>query len=257
MGRRTDAPRDAAEVAALTDVLREQWEHLRAWLDGVPPREARRLSALAGWTVVELVAHLGRSLQLVVACTPADRGTEPISLGRYIGQYATSAEEDAGATRDQAALEAADPLGALDRHAAQAFARLDELRAGAEGTPDPVVLARRGPVRLSDLVVTRILELVVHGDDLARSIGGDDVAVRRVVGEDGPVLPRALDVAAEELLDVVVGRGGWDLEVADALRWVRLAAGRRPYDVDELARALAPRHTSEAVPDLGTHLPVL
>jgi len=54
-----------------------------------------------------------------------------------------------------------------------------------------------------------------------------------------------------------VARGGWDLEVSDPRRWVRLAAGRQPYDVDELAIALHARYTSDAVPDLGRMLPLL
>jgi len=72
-----------------------------------------------------------------------------------------------------------------------------------------------------------------------------------------PVDPGALALVAEVLLDVVVARGGWSLEVADARTWVRLAAGRVPYDVDVLAEALHPQYTSDAVPDLGRMLPVL
>ncbi|QGQ20379.1 hypothetical protein GC089_15770 [Cellulomonas sp. JZ18] len=62
---------------------------------------------------------------------------------------------------------------------------------------------------------------------------------------------------ADELLAIVVARGGWDLEVTDARTWVRLAAGRITYDVDVLADALRARYTSDAVPDLGRVLPLL
>jgi hypothetical protein len=98
-----------------------------------------------------------------------------------------------------------------------------------------------------------VLELVVHADDLGRSV---QRARGAGPGQD-PVDPGALRLVADALLDIVVARGGWSLEVDDARRWVRLAAGRTPYDVDELARALRPEHTSEAVPDLGRMLPLL
>ena len=110
-----------------------------------------------------------------------------------------------------------------------------------------MVQARRGPVLLSTMTVSRVLELVVHADDLARSVPR---------GVD-PVEPGALQLVADALLRVVVARGGWDLEVSDPRRWVRLAAGRQPYDLDELAIALHARYTSDAVPDLGRMLPLL
>jgi len=49
--------------------------------------------------------------------------------------------------------------------AAAAFARLAVL-----GPHDRVVQTRRAPMMLSDMIITRLIELVVHGDDLARSV---------------------------------------------------------------------------------------
>jgi hypothetical protein len=77
------------------------------------------------------------------------------------------------------------------------------------------------------------------------------------VTSGGPIDGDALDLVSHELLRIVQARGGWDLEVVQPLTWVRLAAGRLPYDVDLLAAALAPRFTSDGVPDLGRMLPVL
>ena len=78
-----------------------------------------------------------------------------------------------------------------------------------------------------------------------------------VVGDAAAREPQPQARVAAELLHVVVSRGGWALEVRDPRLWLRLACGRVPYDVDELARALEPVHTSEAVPDLGRMLPLL
>ncbi|WP_034621499.1 maleylpyruvate isomerase N-terminal domain-containing protein [Cellulomonas sp. URHE0023] len=233
----------SGELADATAALHDQWIRLRRWVgEVVDDQVADEPSVLDGWTVSELVAHLGRAMEALAVCVPLPDGTVPLTLGEYVGTYAERAANIAQVTRDLAIEIADDPLGAVDQRAQAAFDRLDEL-----GAEDRVVQARRGPVLLSTMTVSRVLELVVHADDLARSVPR---------GVD-PVDAGALRLVADALLRIVVARGGWDLEVSDARRWVRLAAGRQPYDVDELAAALHARYTSEAVPDLGRMLPLL
>lgn len=235
------APMSDAQLARVSTIVRDQWDRLRAWLDDVDVR-SERPSVLAGWTVADLVAHLARAHRVIPGAVEAPEGTSPQSLAEYLHGYAADAQLVAEGTREQRAEIAADPLGALDHAARRAWEALE-----AFGPDDLVVLAKRGPILLSDLVVTRAVELVVHADDLARSL---DVA-------KAPVTREALDLVAEAFLEIVVTRGGWDLEVVDPLLWVRLAAGRRLYDVDELAEAIRARHTSDSVPDLGTALPLV
>ncbi|UJP40892.1 maleylpyruvate isomerase N-terminal domain-containing protein [Cellulomonas palmilytica] len=242
-----------ATLAEATTALHDQWERLRAWVvdvvdDAAGSGVGDAPSVLEGWTVTELVAHVGRAMDALAACTPLPAGTVPLTLAEYLGTYAGRAADIADTTRELAAQVADDPVAWIDARAAAAFATLS-----SHGGTDGVVQARRGPVRLSTMTVSRVVELVVHADDLFAS-------VHRVPGAGAgpdPVEPGALRLVADELLAIVVARGGWDLEVTDPRRWVRLAAGREPYDVDALAVALAPRWTGDSLPDLGRMLPLL
>lgn len=240
----------STDLPAATTALRTQWDVLRRWVGQVvDPHAARSASVLDGWTVGDLVAHLGRAMDALTAVEVAPEHTVPLTLAEYLGQYADRADGIAEETRRLSGELGENPLDGVDALARAAFARLDAL-----GTTDVVVLARRGPVMLSDMVTSRVLELVVHGDDLARSLRDSG---RVDPSGAGPVDRGALELVAGVLLRIVVARGGWSLEVAQPLTWVRLAAGRVPYDVDVLAEALTPQYTSDAVPDLGRMLPLL
>jgi uncharacterized protein (TIGR03083 family) len=241
------APRTGLDVIALENLLRAQWLRLRGWVTELELADEHRPSALDGWTVAELVAHLGRAMGSLTGAQPAPPGTVPLTLAEYVGGYPDRAAEIAASTRETAAEIADDPLPAIDRMVEQAFAQLAVLRdLGA----DPVVQARRGPILLSELVVSRILELVVHGDDLARSAG------RSLPGQS-PLEPAAVTVVADTLLEILLDRGGWSVETVDPVAWIRLACGRVPLESAALSAALRPAHTGDSLPDLGRHLPLL
>src|SRR5690606_28372050 len=115
---------------------------------------------------------------------------------------------------------------------------------------DPVVQARRGPILLSELVISRVLELVVHADDLIRS-------THRSLPGQTPLEPEAVTVVADALLEILLDREGWSVEIAEEIAWIRLACGRVPLDASSVGAALRPQHTGDSLPDLGTHLPLL
>ncbi|MGV8968313.1 MAG: maleylpyruvate isomerase N-terminal domain-containing protein [Cellulomonas sp.] len=242
-----------ADLTTTSRLLAAQWATLRTWLgwllDDDPAEDGlwsvpASPSVLPGLTVAELIAHVGRAMDALAATRLAEPGTVPLTLAEYLGTYPERATEIAHLTREIALEIEPAPLRAVDAMAAAAFARLAEL-----GPEDCVVQARRAPITLSDMVVSRLIELVVHADDLARSVPARP-------GER-PVDAGALDQVAEALLGIVVARGGWSLEIADPLIWVRLATGRTPYDVDQLSRALRPSYTSDSVPDLKAMLPLV
>ena len=241
-----------AELPQITSALHTQWDRLRSWVGPLGDNllgQRNKASVLDGWTIGELVAHLGRSMDALSACTPAPPGARPIDLAEYLASYADGAEHITQVTRELATQIADSPLAAVDALARQGLAHLDEL--SLDGVD--VVQARRGAISLRDMAMSRLIELVVHAEDLVASLKG-------VVDSAGPANPidrGAQQMVAEELLDIVTTRGGWDLEVSDPGLWIRLATGRAPYNVDELARAITADYTADAVPDLGRMLPIL
>ncbi len=191
------------------ELLREQWLALRGWLDDADVLDRGELpTGLGAWSVSDLVAHLGLGLGMLTEITPAQPGTEPMSFGRYVGHYPPAAEAIAAGTRDLAAELQPDLLAGLDRIAAEAFAAI-------EGVDWPVVLGRRGPLTYADYLQTRLLELVVHGDDLERAIDA----------RTSPVVEEAAESVAATLADAYEERSGSRPDVNDPMAWIR-ARGR-------------------------------
>lgn len=223
--------------------LAAEWAVVRAWVAAVPPELLDRPSVLEGWTVRDLVAHLGRAIGMLGATSVADRGVAPMSFAAYCTAYPVNADAIADHTRELA-RERRDTLGELLDEGWSAATEALDVWGDSSGT---VVQARRGPIRSADLVDSRTLELVVHGDDLARSLP-ELVA---------PVHERsALRAVVKLLLGVLVERSpGRTVEVrvppfaavqcvqgpshtrgtppntveADPLGFIRLACGRVPW----------------------------
>jgi uncharacterized protein (TIGR03083 family) len=227
------------DLAAARDALDAQWVLLRTWV-GRLPREAYAVpSALEGWTVGDLIAHLVRSLQ-PLADLQAGGGVQPVSIAVYVTGYGPAASQILEGTREIA--RSLDDFGAgLDAVWTSQRPVVDELRAGQ------VVVATRGPIRAGDLVATRVLELVVHADDLARSLpdveppgldrGALGLVVRLLLGiltERSPGRSVEVRVPPYGVVQCVAGprhTRGTPANVVemDALTWVRVAAGRVPW----------------------------
>jgi uncharacterized protein (TIGR03083 family) len=133
-------------------------------------------SSLAEMTIGDLAGHLARQIFAVPRLLAQPETDEPpISLPEH---YARASWIDAGlqdeanvSIRRESAAEAADGPAGLAARAAETAAELS-VQLAAE--PDErVVLIPWGPwaLTLDDLLRTRIMEIAVHGDDLACSIG--------------------------------------------------------------------------------------
>ena len=187
---------------------------LADWLDEVPvSAHLAEPVGLGDWTVRELVAHLGLGIGLCRFVGTAPPDAVPLTLGEYVRAYPPAADQIAGMTRDFSAEFGDDLVGGLRRTAAEAFAALDVL-------PGEVLQARRGPITRHDYLMTRLLELVVHGDDLQRALGRTDA----------PLQPVAVKAVSDALAAAYAERSGHATDDS-GLEWIRRAAGRVP-DVD-------------------------
>ena len=200
-------------------LLRDQWRALRSWLDDVDVRRhGEGPSGLPGWTVRDLVVHLGFGLVMLDEVAAAPPGARPLRVGEYVARYRPAAPIIATATRELAAR-VPDELEAIDALAARAWAALDRAVA-------PVVMGRRGPLARDDFLLTRLVELVVHGDDLHRAVP---------VPAPSPLLPAAASLVARTLMDAYELRAGRPLPLGPPVEWIRLATGRHPSHDPHLA----------------------
>ena len=195
------------------DVLLErQWDGLRSWLAEVDILRYRdRASGLGTWTLGDLVAHLGYGLRMLTEVTAAPAGAAPMSLGRYVGAYPPAAPTIAEQTSGLAAELGDDLLRGVDAMVADAWRARRQISAS-------VVLGRRGPLTRDDYLLTRLLELVVHGDDFHRAL--PEIQASPVVPDAAVAVAGALSAAYEER------SGRPPTRTTPPLPWIRLAAGR-------------------------------
>jgi uncharacterized protein (TIGR03083 family) len=195
-------------------LLEKQFAVLADWLDEVPvSAHLVEPVGLGDWTVRELVAHLGLGIGLSRFVTRAPDDAVPLSFGDYVRAYPPAADQIAGLTREISASFGDDLVGGFRRTAAEAFAELD-------ATPGEILQARRGPIRRDDYLLTRLLELVCHGDDLQRALGRSDA----------PLLPEAVAAVGAVLAAAYEERTGAPPADGSGLEWIRRAAGRVPSD---------------------------
>ena len=238
---------------------------LRDWLAALPADVMALPSVLPGWTVRQLAAHVALVANSIARLTEASPEERPLSIAQYVARYEEAADSIDAATRAKA--EATEPVAAMDERSAAAAATMETF-----GAADPVAAAGRGPIKLSDFLVTRCIEIAVHTDDLGRS----------VPGMERPVPPAETErLAVRALLDVLAERSpGRSVEVrvppyaavqciagprhvrgipgnvveTDPTTWLRLATGRLSW-----AEAVDGGHVdaSGERADLGPYLPLL
>lgn len=259
MPSRFEATR-AAYVAQQQDII--------DWLLALQPDAWARPSRLGEWSVLELALHVTDMTGVVVrALSEGQVADKPLTIASYVSAWAGAGAQIAERERDKA--------GGLDSEAVlanAARAKSDLLTALDAVTDNPVVRGRRGPLRLSDLMVTRVNELVVHSLDLSASLpdlapialdrGAVGIAVRMLAGiiaERAPGHSVELRIPPYSAVQCVGGprhtRGTPPNVVeVDPMAWIELATGRLSWNEPLTDGRLS---ASGDRADLSSYLPVL
>jgi uncharacterized protein (TIGR03083 family) len=195
-------------------LLEQQYAALSGWLDEVPvSAHLDEPVGLGDWTVRELVAHLGLGIGLSRFVTASPAGSVPLTFAQYVGHYPPNAGQIDRQTHELTETFGDDVVEGFRRLAMEAFTALD-------ATPGAVLQARRGPIARDDYLTTRLLELVVHADDLQRALGRTDA----------PLVPAAVDAVAEALAAAYLEHAGRAPDHRAGMDWVRRATGRVPSE---------------------------
>ncbi len=181
-----------------TDAYQAQWEVLTQWWKQIPEPAWQKQSVVRHWRVLNLIGHFALVADSIVSASKA-AATEPaLALSDYLMRYAQVADHIDVRTREVGDTPAA-VMEAISVAAAEADVCLRSSRSA-----DPVVSARRGPIRWSDFLASRCIELAVHSDDLRRSLP-----------EGGPATVRGCEqLAVRALANVLDARApGHSVEV--------------------------------------------
>lgn len=244
----------------------EQSAALTGWLATLPDDDFGRPSVLAGWDVRTLVGHILLVHVGLIRCLDRPTNDRPLAPHEFVKRYRRDVAMLDQATREMTGERSAEQLRGKLAEAASLIA------AAFHGAPPRVVDTPRGTTTLADFLTTRLIELVVHADDLSRSMP-----------EHEPVpLPRpALAAATRGLAEILAGQApGRTVELrvppfvavqaidgprhtrgtppnvveTDPLTWLRMATGRVDFGA-AVADGTASASGSRA--DLTRYLPVL
>jgi len=253
-------PRTATALD-LVAALDAQWALLVEAVAAIRAADWQAPSVLPGWRLADLAGHLVGSAHSSDKVRPAIGAPAPLSVGGYLAAHAGAAPAVTAAATGVA--DGSDPAGltALLRPAVAGQLRVLAELASRPGADRLVVTTHRGPLRLADHVATRVIEVVVHADDLERSVAAERgpssasvAAPGRRLGTDAPWLHgAALRAVSRTLAGVLAERHpGHAVELrvppvtavqcvagprhtrgtppnvveTDPLSWLRLAAGR-------------------------------
>ncbi|MFF0107570.1 maleylpyruvate isomerase family mycothiol-dependent enzyme [Streptomyces hirsutus] len=242
-----------------------QFENVRTAVRSLTPEQLALPTRLGDWTVRDLIAHLALTVASVGRALERDEPAKPelalldypSATAAHAGAIAESSRDLAGATPD---------LDALLTRTGEALARH---LAAAPHTR--VLVMRAGAMTLTDHLVTRAVELVVHTDDLNAAVPGLDIPHDR----------QALATCTRLLADTLAAKApGGSTEVrippyavvqcvegprhtrgtppnvveTDPLTWIRLATGRTTWQ-DAVADGTVGASGERA--DLGPYLPLM
>jgi uncharacterized protein (TIGR03083 family) len=238
----------------------------RAFLAGLDEAAFAHASTLPGWDVRTLTGHLLLIHVGLLRLLQRRSRLAPLPLHEFVRRYRRDVEQIRAATLEETSDRTPDELRArLDEAAAQLETALRDRLPKVIDTP-------RGPTTVPDFLTTRVIELLVHADDLSRSL-----PERAPAALDRAALVTATRALAEIFAAQQPGRSV-ELRVppfvavqavagprhtrgtppnvveTDPLTWLRLATGRITW-ADAVAAGAVRASGTRA--DLSGYLPVL
>ena len=253
-------------LAALAGAMRDQVAAIAGWLDGVPDSQFALPSVLPGWDVRMLVGHIRMAVDGATErlATRAEPSATPVA--EYVKRYRRDADDIAQRTLVSTGDSSPAELLAALRAASDPVAAVAGIAAST------VLLGPRGPIRADDWLATRVVDLVVHADDLSRSLPSAPPV---------PLVRAALAVATRTLAEIMAAQApGRSVELrvppftavqaiagprhtrgtppsvveTDPLTWIRLATGRVAWAT---ASASGDIRASGLRADLTRYLPLM
>ena len=144
----------------------EQSRTVLGWLQGLPPETFERPTVLPGWTVRQLSGHLVHVHTGCLASLDQPTTDAALPIHEFVTRYRRDVEMIMAATLEASAgLTGPEVVARLESAIDDLAGRLE---AGVRLAQ--VIMTRRGPTTIEDYLATRIVELVVHTDDLNRSV---------------------------------------------------------------------------------------
>ena len=240
----------------------DQLDALTDWLAQLGQDDFALPSVLDGWDVRTLVGHLVLVRNGLSRALDSRSGERADPVADYVRRYRGAVDEIAARTAATAGDRSVDELLASLR------APLDL----PDVPPRTVLAGGRGPITAADYLATRVVELVVHSDDLSRSFPSrPGVPLRRaalasavrtlaeILAAQAP--GRSVEIRVPPFVAVQVISGprhtrGTPPNVVetDPVTWVRLATGRTTFAEARATRAVT---ASGNRADLSEYLPVL
>jgi uncharacterized protein (TIGR03083 family) len=250
----------------MTDGLLRQSAAIRVWLDELPDEEFAGWSVLPGWDVRTLVGHIVGLHAGLLRLLDQPSDAPPLRPHEFVANYRRDVAAIDRHTREVTGERTPSELrAALADAAARIATRLSQ--------PVPRVIdTPRGPTTVADFLATRVVELVVHADDLSRSVPAAAPAAldRTALADASRTLAemlaarapgRSVEVRVPPFVAVQAVPGprhtrGTPPNVVetDPVTWLRLATGRVEF-ADSVAAGTVRASGNRA--DLSGYLPVL
>ncbi|GAA2263460.1 MULTISPECIES: maleylpyruvate isomerase family mycothiol-dependent enzyme [Kitasatospora] len=260
-----------AALAGQAEVLRGAVRELCARPDA--EEMLNRPTRLGDWKVRQLVAHLGQALEMLPGRLDGPvPGGDPLPLVEWVGLTRTAA----AAVEEMVEEHARKAFGGTPEEVAREFDRAADALLSALDRPEVAEPGRKfasrfGPILMTDVLVTRLVEAVVHADDLADALGLAGfphvkqavAAVTRLLADafaaqvpGGSVELRIPPYAVVQAVPGPRHTRGTPPNVVetDPLSWIRLATGRTDWAAAVESTAVS---ASGERSDLSGYLPVM